>query len=393
MSVGAADPLRLTTDFLSVLSHDLRTPLNGIKTWAYFLDHQLGDADPAVRRAIAGVLMGVDQQARLIDDLLELTRALNGTLTLVKHPVALVPLLSEVVEEHRAEAEERGISLVTRYDLPEAQVLGDADRLRQIFGNLIANALRFTPPRGHVWVEACAQGAMARVEVRDDGAGIAPEFLPHVFDAFRQADQGATRRVQQGVGLGLALVQRLAQLQGGHVTCASAGEGHGSAFQVFLPLCREAGTRAVPASGPATVAPVPSLDGIGVLLIDDQRESRESLAALLAQAGASVRAASSGTEALALLASSPPADTPEVIVCDIAMPDEDGYAALKRIRAWESSSPAPGVRRPAIAISAYGEREDRLRALSEGFQTHLAKPISPDELMLAIANASRGAGR
>jgi PAS domain S-box-containing protein len=376
--------------FLSIVSHELRTPLNGIKTWAHFLDHQLRDAEPTIRRAVAGVMIGVDQQAALIDDLLDLTRALSGRLGLVKHPVALLPLLADAVEAIRPAAIEHDIAIHCEYRLGAVEVHGDADRIRQIFSNLLGNAVKFTPPHGDIWIEATADDSMARVEVRDNGAGIAPDFLPNVFDPFRQADQGATRRVQQGVGLGLALVQRLAELHGGHVTCESAGVDHGSAFRVYLPLRRDTGAR--PALTPTHVAPgdLPSLEGIGVLLIDDQREARESLAALLTQSGATVRAAGSAREALSILESSAATDIPEVLVCDIAMPDEDGYTALRRIRAWESAQPAERARRrPAVAISAYGEREDRLRALAEGFQMHLSKPISPAELMLVISHAAR----
>ena len=375
--------------FLSIVSHELRTPLNGIKTWAHFIDHQLRDADPSIRRAIAGVMIGVDQQARLIDELLDMTRALGGNLGLVKHPVALMPLIADAVDEHRPAANEREITLLTRYEIGDAEVHGDAARVRQIFSNLLANAVKFTPAKGCIRVEASIDDAMARVDVRDNGSGIPPEFLPYVFDPFRQADQGSTRRVQQGLGLGLALVQRLAELHGGHVSCESAGPGKGSTFRVYLPLRRESGARPALTPSLAAFSTLPSLDGIAVLLIDDQREARESLAALLAQAGASVRTAASAREALRVLESTPDAEMPEVIVCDIAMPDEDGYAALKRIRAWEAARPLPAMRRPAVAISAYGEREDRLRALSEGFQAHLSKPISPAELMLVISNAAR----
>ena len=377
--------------FLSIVSHDLRTPLNGIKTWAHFLDHQLRDGDPAVRRAIAGVMIGVDQQSALIDDLLDLTRALSGTLGLIKHPVSLLPLVADAVEAYRSAAEEREIALLTRYDLGEAEVHGDAGRLRQVFCNLVANAVRFTPRRGTIWVEAGLDASMAHVEVRDNGSGIPPEFVPRVFDPFGQADQRSSRPVQQGVGLGLALAQKLAELHGGHVTCESAGVNRGSTFRVHLPLRQESVLRPALMPAHAGSAHLPSLEGISVLLIDDQREARESLAAVLGQAGANVRAAASAHEALDLLRSSAPPDAPEVVVCDIAMPDEDGFATLKRIRAWEAEQPQPAVRRPAVAISAYSEREDRLRALSEGFQMHLSKPISPAELMLVISNAARAA--
>jgi CheY-like chemotaxis protein len=234
---------------------------------------------------------------------------------------------------------------------------------------------------------------MACIEVRDDGAGVPPEFLPYLFDPFRQADQGSSGRSQDGLGLGLALVQRLAELHGGHVTCESEGIGRGATFRVFLPLRRESTTRVVVGhtQGEQGTAALPSLAGIHVLLIDDQREARESLAALLSQTGALVSTAASCHEALAHLALADPGDDPEVIVCDIAMPGEDGYATLKRIRAWEAARPRGSRgRRPAVALSAFTQREDRLRALSEGFQMHLTKPVAPAELLTVISSVARG---
>jgi CheY-like chemotaxis protein len=250
--------------------------------------------------------------------------------------------------------------------------------------------VKFTPRGGSVWVEARLDESVARVEVRDNGAGIPPDLVARVFDPFNQADQRSSRAVQQGVGLGLALAQKLAELHGGHVSCESEGANRGSTFRVQLPLRGESTMHPAITSSHAASTRLPSLEGISVLLIDDQREARESLAAVLGQAGATVRPAASAREAMALLASSP-ADSPEVVVCDIAMPEEDGFATLKRIRAWEAGQPQPAMRRPAVAISAYSEREDRLRALSEGFQMHLSKPISPAELMLVISNAARAA--
>jgi PAS domain S-box-containing protein len=377
--------------FLSIVSHELRTPLNGIKTWAHYLENQLPDADPAIRRAIAGVMIGVDQQVRLIDDLLDLTRALGGTLAIAKHPVALLPLLASVVEDARSRAVERGLRLEASFALGDAEVAGDDERLRQVFASLLGNALKFTQAGGAIHVAATVDDDMACVEVRDDGPGIAAEFLPFVFDPFRQADQRSSRRLQHGMGLGLPLVQRLAQLHGGHATCESAGAGKGSTFRVYLPLRAETSGDALSAASAATAEQhLPSLAGVRVLLIDDQREARESLAALLAQAGALVSAAESGSEAMRLLESGAEAELPEVIVCDIAMPGEDGYATLRRIRAWEGRRKGTARRiRPAVAVSAHGGHEDRLRALREGFQMHLTKPVAPAELMLVISNAAR----
>ena len=378
--------------FLAIVSHELRSPLNGIKSWTHVLANQITDADPTVRRAIAGILIGVEHQVRLIDDLLDVTRALSGNLGLAKQRIPLLPVLADAVESLRAVALEKRLRIITEYAIGDREIHGDPDRVRQVFVNLVNNAIKFTPSGGRIWVSARPEGTMARIEVRDDGNGIPPDFLPYVFDPFRQADQGPSLRSQEGLGLGLALVQRLVQLHGGHVTCESEGPQRGATFRVYLPLHRDAHAPATEnAAQPSSEAPaLPSLAGIRVLLIDDQREARESLATLLEQTGAQVATAASCQEAMAHLALNQDAG-PEVIVCDIAMPGEDGYATLRRIRRWEASRP-PGARtrRPAVALSAFTQREDRLKALAEGFQMHLTKPVAPVELATVISSVARG---
>jgi PAS domain S-box-containing protein len=377
--------------FLAIVSHELRSPLNGIKSWTHVLENQLREAEPSVRRALAGIMIGVDHQVRLIDDLLDVTRAMSGNLGLAKQPMQLLPVLADAVESLRALAAEKGLHILCDYGIGEREIHGDPDRIRQIFVNLITNAVKFTPEGGSIWVSARADGPMARVDVRDNGAGVPPEFLPYLFDPFRQADQGSSSRAQEGLGLGLALVQRLAELHGGHVSCESDGVGRGATFRVHLPLRRDMGSRTIVEPGAEDEsAALPSLAGIRVLLIDDQREARESLAMLLGQAGASVETAASGEEAMRLLERGADAQPPEVIVCDIAMPEEDGYATLKRIRRWEGGAGHASARRPAVALSAFTQREDRIRALSEGFQMHLTKPVAPAELIIVISSVARG---
>jgi PAS domain S-box-containing protein len=391
---ATAETATLARDqFLAIVSHELRSPLNGIKSWTHVLENHLRDADPTARRAIAGILIGVEHQVRLIEDLLDVTRAMSGNLGLAKRPMALLPVLAEAVESLRATALEKGLRFETDYALGDHEVHGDPDRVRQVFVNLVANAVKFTRRGGHIWVNARAEGNMARIEVRDDGSGIAPEFLPFVFDPFRQADASGSRRAQDGLGLGLSLVQRLAELHGGHVTVESDGPDRGSTFRVHLPLHRDGGTRVVVgnARGEEGTCALPSLAGVRVLLIDDQREARESVAALLAQTGAHVATAASCQEALARLALDDDAGEAEVVVCDIAMPGEDGYATLRRIRAWEARPGARRARRrPAIALSAFTQREDRMRALAQGFQVHVTKPVAPAELIAVIASVARG---
>lgn len=389
---AAAESATLARDqFLAIVSHELRSPLNGIKSWTHVLQSRLREADPTVARALNGIMIGVDHQVRLIEDLLDVTRAMSGNLGLAKQAMALLPVLAESVESLRASALEKGLHIVTDYGIGDREIHGDADRVRQIFVNLITNAIKFTPAGGTIRVGAGTDGAMARVEICDSGAGIPPEFLPYLFDPFRQADQGSSRRSQEGLGLGLALVQRLAELHGGYATCESAGVNRGSTFRVYLPLVSGSGRRvAVERAGGASVSSLPSLSGIRVLLIDDQREARESLATLLTQAGAGVTAAASCEEALAHLAVGEVHEQPQVIVCDIAMPGEDGYATLRRIRAWESARGGARAKRPAVALSAYAQHEDRMRALAEGFQMHLTKPVAPAELIIALSSVVRG---
>jgi PAS domain S-box-containing protein len=388
---AAAESATLARDqFLAIVSHELRSPLNGIKSWTHVLQGRLREADPTVARALNGIMIGVEHQVRLIEDLLDVTRAMSGNLGLAKQAMALLPVLAESVESLRASALEKGLLVVTDYGIGDREIHGDADRVRQIFVNLITNAIKFTPAGGTIRVSAGTDGAMARVEISDTGAGIPPEFLPYLFDPFRQADQGSSRRSQEGLGLGLALVQRLAELHGGYATCESPGVNRGSTFRVYLPLSSGTGGRvAVERAGSALASTLPSLSGIRVLLIDDQREARESLATLLTQAGAAVTVAASCQEALAHLAVGEEHEQPQVIVCDIAMPGEDGYATLKRIRAWEASR-GGGGRRPAVALSAYAQREDRMRALAEGFQMHLTKPVAPAELIIVLSSVVRG---
>lgn len=377
--------------FLAIVSHELRSPLNGIISWAHVLEHQLADGTPAMKRALDGIKIGVAQQVRLIEDLLDATRVMSGNLGLAKSPMAVRPAVEAAIEGLRAVAAEKGIEIVTGIALGDEQVDGDPDRIQQIVRNLLQNAIKFT--RTTVWVTAAVQESTVSITVQDDGVGIAPEFLPFLFDPFRQAGGQGSIRGQEGLGLGLTLVQRVAELHGGHVVAESGGENQGATFRVFLPRRHESAPRTVigrPDAGLTGSTP-PSLAGVRVLLVDDQKEAREAVAELLTQAGADVVTAASGPEAGEWLEKTSPRDWPDALVCDIAMPGEDGYATLKRIRGIEAKLRKRGAPRlPAIALTAFTERKDRVRALAEGFQMHVTKPVAPVELIVVVSSVARG---
>ncbi|CAJ0786912.1 Sensor histidine kinase RcsC [Ralstonia condita] len=372
--------------FLAVVSHELRSPLNGIQNWTYVLENQLSDGSPLVQRALAGIKTGVEQQVRLIEDLLDATRVMSGKLRLTREPFVLSLAIERALNSVRALAAERGITLHVASLLEAHEIDGDADRVEQIVWNLLTNAIKFTHEGGDVWLSADLVGEVARIVVRDNGRGIGPAFLPYLFDPFRQADGAHTRRTG-GLGLGLALVKRLTELHGGRVHAHSDGERSGAVFTVYLPL--HAGAELTPplAEDLARSGPLPSLAGLRVLLVDDQQDARDALATLLAQVGADVASVGSGQEAMTQLDTWGVPARPRAVVCDIALPDEDGYAILQKIRTWERLHvPAGASPIAAIALTAFAQPDDRARALASGFQEHLVKPVSPYDLVRTLRN-------
>lgn len=386
--IQAETAARARDEFLAIVSHELRAPLNGIQSWAHVLENYVQDAAtaPLAQRALQGIKTGVGQQVRLIEDLLDVTRMMSGKLRLVKQPLALLPTLQAAVESVRGLAAAKRIGISSSYRITSEQIEGDADRVQQIFWNLLSNAIKFTPEGGNVWLSAAAADNEICVTVRDDGAGISPEFLPHLFSRFSQEDTSSTRG-HSGLGLGLFLVRHLVELHGGWVKAESAGERMGTTFFVYFPL-RARSDQYLTVGPPEDASgsmPLPSLAGYNVLLIDDQAEARESLTVVLSGAGANVFAASCAREAFDWLASRTPDQLPHVLVCDIAMPGEDGYTVLPKIRAWRSPrGDAPLTRMPALALTAFAQREDRIRALTAGFQMHTTKPVAPEELIVVI---------
>jgi CheY-like chemotaxis protein len=305
----------------------------------------------------------------------------------VKQPLALLPALQASVESVHAMSTAKNISITCTYRITSEQIEGDADRVQQIFWNLLSNAIKFTQAGGNVWLNASHADQEICVTVRDDGIGISPDFLPQLFNRFSQEDTSSTRD-HSGLGLGLFLVRHLVELHGGQVKAESQGEGKGTVFSVYFPLRVHSDKYLTVDSseeGSASSLLLPSLAGLHILLIDDQEEARESLKVVLTNAGASVFAAASATEALAWLPTLDAADFPGVLVCDIAMPGEDGYSVLRKIRAWKSADGStPLLRMPALALTAFAQREDRIRALTAGFQMHVTKPVAPEELIVVI---------
>ncbi|CAJ0704549.1 hybrid sensor histidine kinase/response regulator [Ralstonia holmesii] len=373
--------------FLAVVSHELRSPLNGIQNWAYVLESQIAGGAPLMQRALAGIKTGVEQQVRLIEDLLDATRVMSGKLRLTREPFVLRAALESALNSVHALAAERHITLHAAIELDDHEIDGDADRVEQIVWNLLTNAIKFTQEGGEVWLSADLLGEVARIVVRDNGRGIAPAFLPYLFDPFRQADGAHTRRTG-GLGLGLALVKRLTELHGGRVYARSEGDQQGTTFTVYLPLHAGADLITPLAEDPERTGPLPSLAGLRVLLVDDQEDARDALATLLTQVGAEVGSVGSGHETMALLdvwGARGEAGRPQAVVCDIALPDEDGYAILQRIRAWEHEHLPPGAApMAAIALTAFAQPHDRAQALATGFQEHLIKPVSPYDLVRTL---------
>ncbi|TMB06735.1 MAG: response regulator [Deltaproteobacteria bacterium] len=366
--------------FLAMLSHELRSPLGAIRIWASLL--RTGKLDPERRaRALEAIERSAVTQAKLIEDLLDVSRIVTGKLVLDVGPVDLTDVAEAALDAVRAAAEAKQIRLEQVFELTGNQVEGDPARLQQVVWNLLSNAVKFSAAGGRIVLRVSRAGSEAVVSVRDEGEGIEAEFLPHVFERFRQADSTRTR-THGGLGLGLAIVRDLVALHGGAVAAESNGRGQGATFTVRLPLVEgRPEARRVVALGPAFKgerAPAAStLRGVRVLVVDDDPDARESVAAVLEQAGATVQAVESAGDAVESLEREPS----DVLLSDIAMPGVDGYTLLGRARAR-----LRGREIPAAALTAYAASEDRSRALAAGFRAHLAKPVDPAELVAVVAD-------
>jgi PAS domain S-box-containing protein len=381
---------RLKDEFLSTLSHELRTPLTAILGWSSLLLQGAVDAakQPQALRTIA---RNARSQNQLIDDLLEVSRIITGKLHLEFNPCPLQPVIEAALESLRPTAEAKGIRFKALFEPRAGLVSGDPDRLQQVVWNLLSNAVKFTPTGGIVQISFQRIDSHVEIIVSDSGEGIKPEFLPHVFERFRQAD-GSTTRAHGGLGLGLAIVRHLVELHGGMVRAESEGEGKGATFVVRLPLLVTHNRQTEPVEEEpvqpvlAKVESVESstvLDGLRVLIVDDEPDARELFTLMLKRSGAEVTAAASASEALEYLESWKPG----VLVADIGMEGEDGYVLISKVRALPQER---GGRIPALALTAYARTEDRSRALSAGYQVHLPKPVDRAQLAAAVESLLEG---
>jgi PAS domain S-box-containing protein len=382
---------RSKDEFLATVSHELRTPLNAILGWAQLL--LAGGDDPERRRrGLDTVVRNAKLQSQLIDDLLDVSRIISGKMRLDVQPTDLAAVIDAAVEAIRPAAEAKQIQVRRVLDPFAGPVSGDPARLQQVVWNLLSNAVKFTPKAGKVEVRLERVNSHIEIIVADNGSGIAPEFLPQVFDRFRQLDGSTTRR-HGGLGLGLAIVRHLVELHGGMVRVKSPGEGEGSTFLVALPLSiahlppaetARVHPRAEPVEGdPCRDDPSLDLRGIRVLVVDDEPDARETLRQILEHCNAEVRTASSAAEAIPQLEGW----QPDVLLSDIGMPGEDGYQLIRRVRELPAER---GGRTPAAALTAFARGEDRRRALRAGFQMHLAKPVDIQELATVVASLARG---
>ncbi|MGH9851506.1 MAG: ATP-binding protein, partial [Blastocatellia bacterium] len=402
---------RAKDEFLAVVTHELRSPLNAMLGYArmFSVKPALGEAE--ARHAFEVIKRSGERQKGLIDDLLDTARIITGKLRLDARPVNLAPIINEALDAVRLAAKAKNIALAAKLDAHAGQITGDSERLQQVVWNLVNNAIKFTPENGRVEIELKRDGPRIVIAVSDTGKGIAPEFLPHVFERFTQQDASRTRR-HGGLGLGLALVKHLVELHGGTIESASAGEGHGATFTINLPVRAVSGqtetgrrgdgetgrqgdreTRGqgdreskglVPPFSPSPLPPVsssPPLAGLWALVVDDEDDARELVSRVLSNHGARVTAVSSAAEAWAMITDQTWETRPGALVIDIGLPEEDGYSLMRRIREWEREH---NGRLHAIALTAYGRAQDRVQALMAGFQMHVPKPVEPEELVAVI---------
>jgi signal transduction histidine kinase len=369
---------RAKDEFLATLSHELRTPLNAILGWARLLSGGNLDENTA-RKAIEIIDRNTRLQAQLIEDLLDISRIITGKLRLDLRVVPVSRVIDGALESVRPSADAKRITIDARLQTPDEAILCDPARMQQVVWNLLSNAIKFTPEGGTIRVTAeWVENAAVVISVTDSGIGIAPDFLPYVFERFRQQD-GASTREHGGLGLGLSIVRHVTELHGGTVEARSEGEGRGATFLVRVPLApiRAGQIQVTDADSANGIGELPSLEGISVLIVDNEPDARALMRTVLEETGASVAEAETAQMALESIMRSPP----DVLLSDIAMPGEDGYALIRKVRALES----PARMLPAAAFTASATAADRARALLAGFQAHIPKPVEPSELAAVVA--------
>lgn len=375
---------RLKDEFLATVSHELRNPLNAILGWAHML--RLGKlTEPNIERAVETIYRNAKSQSQLVADLLDISRIISGKLRLDVRTVDLIYIVTAAIDSIRPAADAKNIRLQTMLDPAAAPISGDADRLQQIVWNLLTNAVKFTPKGGCIQVKVQRIDSHVEIIVSDSGVGISKEFLPYVFDRFRQAD-ASTTRIHGGLGLGLSIVHQLVDLHGGSVSVASEGEGKGATFTISLPFValitnQKDPDPVHPTSSDEVISfeGLPSLEGLKVLVVDDEPDTRELIREVLKECGSEVITSRSVEEALVALEQ----HKPDILISDLGMPDEDGYSLISKIRALP---PERGGKIPAAALTAYARAEDRMRVLRSGFQFHLPKPVDSAELVTVIAS-------
>lgn len=381
----AEEATRAKDEFLAVVSHELRTPLTAILGWARLL--KSGRLDPGTSaRALDTIERNAESQNQLIEDLLDFSRIISGKIRLDVGRVELDSLTEAALNVVQPAADAKGIRLQSVLDPRAGPVSGDPERLQQVLWNLLSNAIKFTPKGGRVQVRLTRVRSSVEITVSDTGGGISAEFLPYVFERFRQADNTSTRQ-HSGLGLGLAITKHIVELHGGTIRAVSPGEGEGSSFIVKLPIMivhnaedfLESGVEQESATRTTRPMEMARLDGVRVLLVDDEKDTRDLLVTVLMQSGAIVNAVSTVADALTTLRSK----DHDLLISDIEMPNEDGYSLILKVRSLKQEKCG---RIPAIALTAHARATDRLRALSAGFQLHMPKPVEPAELTIAIAN-------
>jgi PAS domain S-box-containing protein len=375
---------RLKDEFLATISHELRNPLNAILGWSHMM--RVGKLNETnTERAVETIYRNAKSQSQLIADLLDVSRIISGKLRLDVRTVDLLSIVNAAMDSIRPAADAKGIRLETTFDPAAGPISGDADRLQQIVWNLLSNAVKFTPNGGRITVQVQRRASQVEIIVTDSGQGISKEFLPYVFDRFRQAD-ASTTRAHGGLGLGLSIVHQLVDLHGGSVSVHSEGEGKGATFTISLPFMGVVSNQneaevpqPVPSDDIISFEGLPSLHGLKVLVVDDEADTRELIGQVLKECGSEVIKTCSAAEALAAIEQ----HKPDILISDLGMPDEDGYSLISKIRALPSDE---GGQIPAAALTAYARAEDRLRVLRSGFQFHLPKPVDSAELVTVVAS-------